>query len=66
MFSPDPCHTTFVHHQNIMETVIAQSDEFTIVDDSSGFVYVMDGEESVRLTIPLDILLDLATQLTNP
>jgi translation elongation factor P/translation initiation factor 5A len=46
-----------------METVIATSDEFEFVEDDSNFVHIMDGENTVRLSIPRDILNDLVMQV---
>jgi hypothetical protein len=33
------------------ETIIAQSDEFTIIQDDSEFVHFLDGENVIRLTM---------------
>ncbi|NBQ28118.1 MAG: hypothetical protein EBU18_09155 [Rhodobacteraceae bacterium] len=46
-----------------METVIAFSDEFEIVEDPSNFVHIMDGEQTVRISMPRDILNDLVRQI---
>jgi hypothetical protein len=31
--------------------IIAKDDEFTVVQDSSGFVHILDGENVVRVTM---------------
>ena len=45
------------------EFVIAKSDEFTVVEDSSDFVHIMDGESVVRLTMSRETLNDIASQV---
>lgn len=46
-----------------METVIAFSDEFELVEDESNFVHIMDGEGTVRLSMPREILNDIVRQI---
>lgn len=45
------------------DTILAQSDEFTIVQDDSEFVHVIDGEDSIRLTMDRTTLDNLVNQL---
>lgn len=47
------------------ETIIAQSDEFRLYEDSSGFVHFVDGEDVVRLTMNRSTLDDLVSQMVN-
>lgn len=64
-----PCHTNNVDEvlmSNFYEEfVIAKSDEFMIVQDSSDFVHIMDGENSIRVSIPREIMNDLCSQVLN-
>jgi hypothetical protein len=46
-----------------MDTLIAFSDEFEIVQDSSDFVHIMDGEQTIRLSMPRKILDDIVSQI---
>lgn len=47
------------------DIIIARSDEFTILEDSRGFASIIDGKNRLRLLMPMEILMDLATQLTS-
>jgi hypothetical protein len=46
-----------------MTRIIAISDEFSYELEDDGFVHVVDGEQTIRVTIPLDILKDLSEQV---
>lgn len=46
-----------------MAFVIASSDEFDIVEDSSNFVHIMDGEGTVRVSMPREIMNDIVRQI---
>lgn len=48
-----------------METVIASVDEFELIKDESDFVHLMDGEQTVRVSIPLNILQEIAKQVLS-
>jgi len=48
-----------------METVIASVDEFELIKDESDFVHIMDGEDVIRVSIPLDILQEIAKQVLS-
>lgn len=45
------------------ETILASADEFTIVQDDSEFVHIIDGEDSIRLTMNRSTLDELVNQL---
>lgn len=47
------------------ETILAESDEFAIVQDDSDFVHFMDGEGTIRLTMNRSTLDDLVSQMAN-
>jgi hypothetical protein len=47
------------------ETIIAQSDEFTIIQDDSEFVHFLDGENVIRLTMNRSTFDDLVSQMTS-
>jgi hypothetical protein len=49
--------------RNPMAFVIASSDEFDIVEDSSNFVHIMDGEGTVRVSMPREIMDDIVRQI---
>lgn len=45
------------------EFLIAWSDEFEIIQDSSDFIHIMDGEKVIRLSMPRAILNDIVAQV---
>ena len=48
-----------------MTRIIASSDEFTYEMHDDQWVVIVDGEDTIRLTIPFDILSDLSEQVCH-
>jgi hypothetical protein len=46
-------------------TLLATSDEFTIWDNLDGFVDIVDGEQTIRVTMDKSILKKLVVQLSR-
>ena len=46
-----------------MSKIIAIADEFSYEIDDNDFVSIVDGENTVRLTLPFSVLKDLSEQV---
>jgi len=42
-----------------MATIIAVADEFVVSHDEDGFIHILDGEQTIRLTIDAGVYIKL-------